>query len=153
MEMTADGNEGHDSERLTENERLAIISRVHSLLFWVGKFIPQHEIVEGRQIDLRDIIFQFISKENPSPEDIQGAKELADLLEVKARALEKQLNVHEVTRADAYKLLDEICGLLRAVDELRNSHGETAKYQKTALMAKVNDERRWLHFVDQLKLK
>jgi hypothetical protein len=144
---------GQGSERLTDRERKAIISRMHSLLFWVGKFIPEHEIVEGTQVDLRDVIFRFISKEDPTPEDIQGAKDLADVLERKARDLEKQLNNNQVTRADAYKLLDEVCGLLRAVDELRNSHGDLAIYQKTALMSKVNDEKRWLHFVDQLRLK
>ncbi|MGD0816905.1 MAG: DUF5788 family protein [Methanomassiliicoccales archaeon] len=151
--MTEGEKVGDGSEYLSESERRAIISRIHSLLFWVGKFIPQHEIVEGRQIDLRDVIFQFISKDNPSPEDIQGAKDLADILESKARELEKQIKDHEVTRANAYQMLDEICGLLRAVDELRNSHGNLAIYKKTALMAKVSDERRWLQFVDQLKLK
>ncbi|HEY3419724.1 MAG TPA: DUF5788 family protein [Methanomassiliicoccales archaeon] len=151
--MAKGDGDGNGSEHLTESERRAIISRIHSLLFWVGKLVPQHEIVEGRQIDLRDVIFQFISKEKPTPEDIQGAKDLADLLEKKARDLEKQLSDHEVTKANAYRLLDEICGLLRGVDELRNSHGDLAVYQKTALMAKVRDERRWLQFVEQLKLK
>jgi hypothetical protein len=145
--------EGNGSEDLSESERKAIISRIHSLIFWVGKFIPQHEIVEGKEIDLRDVIFQFISKEDPSPEEIQGARDLADMLEKKARELEKQIKDDEITRANAYQMLDEICGLLRAVDDLRNSHGEMAVYKKTALMSKVNDERRWLQFVDQIKIR
>lgn len=151
--MTTGTNGVNGSERLSDGDRAAIVSRIHSLLFWVGKFIPQHEIVEGREIDLRDVIFKFISEENPSPEDIQGAMELADILERKARDLEKHLNDREVTRVNAYRILDEVCGLLRAVDELRNSHGDLAKYQKTALMAKVNDEKRWLQFIEQLRLK
>ena len=151
--MADSGRIEDGSDRLSESERRAIISRIHSLLFWVGKFVPQHEIVDGRQIDLRDVVYQFVSQDNPSPEEVQGAKDLADILERKARELETQISDRGVTRANAYRLLDEICGLLRAVDELRNSHGDLAKYQKTALMAKVNDERRWLQFVDQLKLK
>ncbi len=145
--------ENGSSESLSESERRAVLSRIHSLLFWVGKFIPEHEIVEGRQIDLRDVIYQFVSKANPSPEEVQGAKDLADILENKARELEKQIKDREVTRDHAYLMLDEICGLLRAVDELKNSHGDLARYQKTALMAKVNDERRWLQFIDQIKIK
>jgi hypothetical protein len=39
------------------------------------------------------------------------------------------------------------------VDELRFSHGRTARYKMTALMAKVNDEKRWLQFVEQLRIK
>jgi hypothetical protein len=150
MEGTNDGN---GSERLSEADRKAIISRIHSLLFWVGKFVPQHEIVEGEDIDLRDVIFRFVSKEDPSPEEVQGAKDLADRLEKKARELENDIREHDVTRADAYRMMDEICGLLRAVDELRNTHGDVAKYAKTALMFKVNDEKRWLHFVDELKIR
>ena len=146
-----EGNKG--SERRTEVDRRAVISRIHSLLFWVGKFVPQHEIIEGREIDLRDIIFRFVSKEDPTPEDIQGAKDLAERLEKKARELEKEIRVDEVTRADAYRMMDEICGLLRAVDELRNSHGDVALYKKTALMEKVNDQKRWLQFVDQLRMR
>lgn len=151
--MVDDHVDGNGAARLTERDRAAIISRIHSLLFWVGKFIPQHEIVQGREIDLRDVIFQFVSKDDPTPDEIQGAKDLADLLETKARALEKEIKGRELTKANAYLMLDEICGLLRAVDDLRNSHGDVAKYEKTALMAKVNDERRWLQFVDELKIK
>ena len=150
--MTEEDGVNKGSERLTEVDRRAIISRIHSLLFWVGKFVPQHEIIEGREIDLRDIIFRFVSKEDPTPEDIQGAKDLAERLEKKARELEKEIRVDEVTRADAYRMMDEICGLLRAVDELRNSHGDVALYKKTALMEKVNDQKRWLQFVDQLRI-
>lgn len=141
------------SERLSESERKAIISRIHSLLYWVGMFVPQMEIVDGRQVQLRDVVYRFVSKENPTLEEVQGAKALSDLLEKKARELELEIRERDVTRVHAYQLLDEICGLLRAVDELRFAHGRTAKYKITALMAKVNDERRWLQFVEQLKIK
>ena len=151
--MAEEGNGSNGSQKLSDSERKAIISRIHSMLFWVGKFIPQHEIIEGRDVDLRDLTFQFVSNEHPSQEEIQGAKELADILENKARELELQIREDEVTKANAYEMLDEICGLLRAVDDLRNSHGDIAMYKKKALMEKVNDERRWLQFVDELKLK
>jgi hypothetical protein len=145
--------EENGSELLSESERRAIISRIHSLLYWVGMFIPQVEIVDGKQVDLRDVVYQFVSKENPSLDEAQGARALSDILDKKARELELQIKEHDVTKVHAYHLLDEICGLLRAVDELRNSHGKTAKFKMSALMAKVNDERRWLQFVEQLKLK
>ena len=144
---------GNGSERLSEDERRAIISRIHSLLYWVGMFVPQAEIVDGKRVDLRDVVYQFVSKEEPSLEEVQGAKALSDMLEQKARELELQLKEHDLTKVNAYQLLDETCGLLRAVDELRNSHGKTAKFKMLALMAKVNDERRWMQFVEQIKLK
>lgn len=145
--------EDDGSERLSENERRAVISRIHSLLYWVGMFVPQVEIVDGKRVDLRDVVYQFVSKEEPSLEEAQGAKALSDMLDQKARELELQIKERELTKVHAYQLLDEICGLLRAVDELRNSHGKTAKFKMLALMAKVNDERRWMQFVEQIKLK
>jgi hypothetical protein len=116
-------------------------------------FVPQLEIVDGRKVDLRDVVYNFISKENPTIEEVQGARDLADRLEKKARELENELKERDVTRIHAYQLLDEICGLLRAVDELRSSEGKTAQYKLTSLMAKVNDEKRWLQFVEELKIK
>jgi hypothetical protein len=145
--------EGYGSERLSEGERRAIISRIHSLLYWVGMFVPQIETVNGLQVDLRDVVYKFVSKDNPTLEEVQGAKDLSDLLEKKARELELQIRESDMTRVHAYHLMDEICGLLRAVDELRFSHGRTARYKMTALMAKVNDEKRWLQFVEQLRIK
>ena len=151
--MEAGEIEDQESERLSESDRRAIISRIHSMLYWVGKFVPQLEIVEGEQVDLRDVVYRFVSREEPTLEEVQGAKELSDILEKKARELEKQLKEKEVSKVNAYQLLDETCGLLRAVDELRSSHGKTAKYKKAALMAKVSDEKRWLQFIEQLKMK
>lgn len=81
FDMERGTGERNVSERLSDGDRRAIISRIHSLLFWVGRFVPQHEIIEGEDIDLRDIIFQFVSKEDPTPEEIRGAKDLADRLE------------------------------------------------------------------------
>ena len=145
--------EDNGSERLSENDRRAIISRIHSLLYWVGMFVPQVEIVNGKRVDLRDVVYQFVSKEDPTLEEAEGARALSDMLEKKARELELEIRERDLTKVHAYQLLDEICGLLRAVDELRNSHGKTAKFKMLALMAKVNDERRWLQFVEQIKLK
>ena len=140
-------------ECLTESERNAIISRIHSFLYWVGMFIPEQELVGGRQVNLRDVVYNFISKEKPTPEEVQGARDLANMLEKKARELEKEIKEQDVTRTHAYQLLDEICGLLRAVDELRSAKGKTAEFKRTSLMAKVNDEKRWLQFVEHLKIK
>jgi hypothetical protein len=44
-------------------------------------------------------------------------------------------------------LLDEICGLLRAVDEIRHAQDASAQIKAKALMNRVTDERRWLDFV------
>ena len=136
-----------DPSPLTEEDRRKILGRIHSLLFWLGKFIPEEELLEGEKIPLRDVIFRYIMKENPSPEEVQGALDLADALEVKARQLEKQVQEGILTKGEAHVILDEICGLLRAVDDIRKSRGANAPIKAKAMMNRVQDERRWLSFV------
>jgi hypothetical protein len=136
-----------DPSPLTEEDRRKILSRIHSLLFWLGKFIPEEELLEGEKIPLRDVIFRYIMKEDPSPEEVQGALDLADALETKARQLEKQLQVGILTKGQAHSILHEVCGLLRAVDDIRKSRGANAPIKAKAMMNRIQDERRWQSFV------
>ena len=136
-----------DPSPLTEEDRRKILSRIHSLLFWLGKFIPEEELLEGERVPLREVIFRYIMKESPSPEEVQGALDLADALEAKARQLEKQLQGGILTKGEAHAILDEICGLLRAVDDIRKSRGANTPIKAKAMMNRVQDERRWLTFV------
>lgn len=132
---------------LTPEERKKILSRFHSLLFWVGEFIPELEELEGREVPLRDIIFRFITEQAPSKETVKGAQELASLLESKAKALERDLATKNMKKDRAYEVMHEALGLLRAVDELRDLRLEDREVKAQALVARVNDERRWLDFV------
>jgi hypothetical protein len=54
-------------------------------------------------------------------------------------------------RPTAHKVMHEALGLLRAVDELRNIRPEDQEVRARALMATVNDEKRWLDFVKRTK--
>ena len=139
-----------DSSPLTEEDRKKILGRLHSILYWLGKFIPEEELLQGENIPLREVIFRFIMKENPSPEEVQGAMDLANVLEAKARQLEKQLEVGQLTKGEAHKILHEASGLLRAVDEIRRSRGANAPILAKSMMDRIQDERRWLTFVKEI---
>jgi hypothetical protein len=137
-----------DTSPLTEQDRAKIMARIHSALFWLGKFIPEEEIIEGQEVPLRDVIFNFVSKEHPSEDEVIDALSLADALQKKARELEMSLKTGDgLTKGQAHMLLDEICGLMRAVDEIRTSRGADAQLKAKALMTKVSDEKRWQEFV------
>ncbi|HUL39815.1 MAG TPA: DUF5788 family protein [Methanomassiliicoccales archaeon] len=137
-----------DSSPLTDQDRAKILARIHSALFWLGKFIPEEEIIEGEKVPLRDIIFNFVSKEHPSDEEVLEALSLADAMQRKARSLETSLKSEgNLTKGQAHMLLDEICGLMRAVDEIRTSRGADAHLKARALMSRVQDEKRWQEFV------
>ncbi len=139
-----------DTKPLTEEDRRKILSRLHSLLFWLGKLIPEEELLDGERIPLREVIFRFVMNEKPSPEEVQGAMALAEALEAKARKLEKGLQVDNLTRGQAHMILDEISGLLRGVDDIRKAKGTNGPIMAKAVMNRVQDERRWLSFVKKI---
>lgn len=136
-----------DPNPLSEEDSRRIMARIHSLLFWLGKFIPEEELLEGQRIPLREIIFNFISKAEPSEEEVEEAMSLAEALQRKAKALEMEIRDKQISKGEAHLLLDEICGLLRAVDEIRHAKVGEANVKAMALMKRVADEKRWLHFV------
>jgi len=137
-----------DTSPLTEEDRAKILARIHSALYWLGRFIPEEEILEGKKLPLRDIIFKFVSKEQPSEEEVEVALSLADSMKRKAIELEDSLKSEEhLTKGQAHMLLDEICGLMRGVDEVRTSKGADAQLKAQALMTKVKDEKRWQEFL------
>ena len=137
---------------LTEDERRRIIKRLHSMLSWVGSSIPEKEVIQGRQIDLRKIVLELISKPKLTRDDIEKARILAKGIAERERYLEEVIVHGDITEEEALLLLEEARGLLRAMEELKNIR-ERAEAIKTkeVLLSKVDDERRWRRFLDRIK--
>ncbi len=137
---------------LTEEDRRKIVARIHSLLFWVGKLIPEHLQVNDRQLPLRDVVYHYIENDRPSEEQKGDALALASMLEKRADTLEEEIK-HDpkLTRQDACEMMNEVTGLLRAVDEIRTADSETAKVKSRALMSRVEDTRRWHKFLKEVR--
>jgi len=139
---------------LSPDDRAKMLARIHSLVYWVGMLIPEHELLGGSEIDLREVVFDLTNKENLSEEDVAKVHELIALLKAKENDLEKKL-AHDPMNVEAGKnLLEEICGLLRAMDELRSVESvEKAEFRKQEVMSRVEDAKRWQKFVDAIKLQ
>jgi len=139
------------SDCLTPEERGKILSRFHSLLFWVGENVPDTEELDGTKVPLRDVVFRFITEQQPSEDTVLSAHQLARELESKARSLEKDLRLEPMERETAYRVMHEALGLLRAVDELRALKLEDRDLRARELMTKVTDEKRWLSFLQKIR--
>ncbi len=138
---------------LTSDERSKMISRIHSLVYWVGMLIPEHALLGNSEIDLREVVYNLTSKEKLSAEDVREVNDLIEQLKKRERDLEEQLSRDQMTRDAAKGMLEEICGLLRAIDELRSAENpQGAEFRKKALMNKVEDAKRWQKFVDSIKV-
>lgn len=146
---------GVDASRLlTPEERAKMLSRIHSLVYWVGMMIPEHEVLGGSEIDLRQVVYDLVTKEELTPEDRRKVDELIAQLRMKARSLEAKLAKDTLVVEKAKELLEEICGLLKAIDELRTAESkELAEFRKRELMGKIDDARRWQRFVDSIKIQ
>ncbi len=137
---------------LTEEDRRKIVARIHSLLFWVGKLIPEHLDVEDRSLPLRDIVYHYMENENPSPEQTKDALALATMLERRANSLEEEIKHDEaLTRREACDIMNEVTGLLRAVDEIRWADSESAKIKRKTLMSRIEDNKRWQKFIKEVR--
>ncbi|KAF5066671.1 hypothetical protein DSECCO2_261060 [anaerobic digester metagenome] len=140
-----------EKDCLTPEERNKILSRFHSLLFWVGENVPDTEELDGMKVPLKDVVFRFITEQQPSEDTVRAAHQLARELESKARALEKDLRLMPMERETAYQVMHEALGLLRAVDELRDLKLEDRNVKARELVSRVSDEKRWLSFLRKIR--
>jgi len=137
---------------LTNEERAKMLARIHSLVYWVGMLIPERELLGDSEIDLREVVYNLTNKEELSAEDIAKVNELIRLLKAKEHSSESKLAHDELTLKAATDLLEEICGLLRAIDELRSIETpEKAEFRKQEVMSRIEDAKRWQHFLESIK--
>lgn len=141
------------SRLLTPEDRARMLSRIHSLVYWVGMLVPEQELLGDSKIDLRETVFKLTTKASLTKEDIAEADELVRALRAKERELERKLVHDPMTVGTANGLLEEICGLLKAMDDLRAAESpDAAEVRKRELLARIEDAKRWQKFVDEIKL-
>ncbi len=139
---------------LQSEERQRILKRIQSLFNWVGASIPEEAEIDGKTIKLRRLVSDFITKTEISDEDQKNIKILNKALLKKEKALENIISRGKISDHKAMKLLEEITGILRAVDKLRNlteDDQDDAQTDKEDLMRKIDDEKRWMKFVRSMK--
>jgi hypothetical protein len=136
---------------LTEEDRKRILGRIHSMLYWLGRVLPDEVELNDHKVNLRDFVNEYLQKERPTEMERQEASALSDLLKKKARLIEADIGTDGLTRKQACDMMGEVCTLLRAVDELQTSPKEEATLMHEELMKKVDDAKRWDRFVKGVK--
>lgn len=137
---------------LAPEERAKMLARIHSLVYWVGMLIPEQEPLDGSEVDLRQVVYDLTTKERLTEEDVAKVNHLIRLLKEKEKALEARLARDPMTLDTAKALLEEICGLLRAIEELRAVESPAkAEFRKAEVMSRVEDERRWRRFLEAIR--
>ncbi len=147
------GDDVLDASRLlTSEDRAKMLSRIHSLVYWVGMLVPEQELLGDSKIDLRETVFTLTTKDSLTAEDRAAADELVQQLRTKEHELERKLAHNPMTVDTANGLLEEICGLLKAMDDLRAAESpDAAQVRKRELMARIEDAKRWQKFVEEIR--
>jgi len=151
-EPDAPAEELVDARRLlTDDERAMLLSRVHSLVYWVGMLIPEHELLGGSEIDLRELVYNLTTKDQLTNDEVAQVNELIRLIKQREHLLETRLAHDPMTLDTAKAMVEETCGLLRAIDELRTVETkEKAEFRKADVISRLDDARRWQKFVESI---
>jgi hypothetical protein len=137
---------------LTEEERDRFLDRAHSVFSWVGNLIPDREKFDNTEIELRNVIFKLRTKKGITDDDRELARLLIQKIKGRKGELENRLKNDKMTLAAAKKLLDEISGLVRALNDLHDVElSDELIERKSAIFNRIDDEKRWQKYLKRIK--
>ncbi|MCJ2556775.1 MAG: DUF5788 family protein [Candidatus Thermoplasmatota archaeon] len=153
--MSYIGHEKHKhrpEELLTREEREKVMARIRSLFFWVGETIPDEVEISGRRVPLRDLVHDFVHKQELSDEEREDIGALTRDLQKREKFFAHLLDLPDITKEEAEEISHRLLGILRAIDELRSlEEGPERDIEKSSLMKKIEDEKRWLKYTKGLR--
>lgn len=141
------------ADEYTQEDRRKCEIRLHKLLAWVGTQYPENLDVQGKNIKIREFIFDLITKNKLSSKDLKEIKILLHILqEIKLRK-EKELETMKLTISEGRQLCDEIAGLIRAVDTLKDllKMREKGEFYRKSKENRIRREKRWIKYLENLK--
>jgi hypothetical protein len=137
---------------LTDEERQRILDRAHSVFSWVGNLIPDKEKFDNTEIELRNVIFKLRTKKGITDDDRELARLLIQKIKGRKSDLENRLKNDKMTLSAAKKLLDEISGLVKALNDLHDVElSDELIERKSAIFNRINDEKRWQKYLKRIK--
>jgi hypothetical protein len=137
---------------LTDEERDRFLDRAHSVFSWVGNLIPDKEKFDNTEIELRNVIFKLRTKKGITDDDRELARLLIQKIKVRKGQLETKLKNDKITLAVAKQLLNEISGLVKALNDLHDVElSDELIERKSAIFNRIDDEKRWQRYLKRIK--
>jgi len=141
------------ADEYTQEDRRKCEIRLHKLLAWVGTQYPEDLDVQGKNIKIRKFIFDLVTKNSLSNKDLREIKiRLHILREIKLKK-EKELETIKLKILEGKQLCDEIAGLIRAIDTLKDlakmkeKNGIHRKFKEN----RIKDGKRWIKYLEKIK--
>jgi hypothetical protein len=140
---------------LSPEERKSILNRIESAFNWLGADIPDEIELKGVKYNLKEEIQNLILKQELSTLEHRRLRKLITALEAEEKVMVNIVKTHDISDHKAMELCEQICGILRAMHELREIVDKTGKGKaidaKEELMDRVEDTKRWLSYVKKVK--
>jgi hypothetical protein len=130
-------------------EREHLLNGLHRYLIWVGEAVPEEVEVDGKNIQLHELIWGCIHKKEHSEQEKNRILELVQLLEAKVEHDEETLIKARLTREEAKRLYHDIASLIRSIMDLKECEADKVRLKVSSdeIKQKVDDARRWMGFL------
>ncbi len=140
---------------ITTQEREHLLYGLRRFLVWVGEKPPERMQIDGRDIELHELIWRCIQKKGFSEDEKSRFMGLIRTLETKEKIDEETLARTELTRKEAMELYHETAALIRAIIDLRECEEGKIKLLGATeeTRQKVDDARRWMGFLKNIGKK
>jgi hypothetical protein len=141
-------------EYIPQAEREHMLFELHRYLAWVGESIPEMITIDGKDIQLHELVWKLIQKRRLTESETKCVKWLIHKLETIEQIDEERIEKAHLTRAQAELIQHEAAGLLRAIMDLRDlEEGKIrpADLKKLNIADKVEDARRWVKYMKQMR--
>ena len=137
---------------ISQAEREHMLFELHRYLAWVGESIPEMIPIDGKDIQLHDLVLKLIQKRRLTESERTCVKWLIHKLETIEQIDEEKIEQAHLTQAALIQ--DEAAGLLRAIMDMKDLEGgkiRKADLKKLNITDKVEDARRWVKYMKQMR--
>ncbi|MEZ5334144.1 MAG: DUF5788 family protein [Methanolobus sp.] len=142
-----------ETDEISDSERQKLLTKLHKSLFWVGEAIPEKVELEGKDVNLHEIVWEIVNKPGLSDNDLKDIERFLKMLCEKEQEYEKRLECEHLNRDEAKELFDRTAGLRRAImdmKELAKASKRKSFFKDRHICTDVNTEQ-WEKLANRIK--
>ncbi|WP_227774621.1 DUF5788 family protein [Haladaptatus pallidirubidus] len=132
---------------MKEYERKGLLERVEREGATVGASIPEEITVQGRDIDLREFVFEIKRRETIPPGERDRVEQAKTNLRRERLQRKQRLEEGDISREEGEILVDSIIGIDRALNALENLGAANLEAEERTKEAA--DQKRWMSFLQK----
>lgn len=144
-----------ENEDISEQERQKLLNRLHKSLFWVGEAIPRKVKLEGKDVDLHEIVWEIVNKPKLYEDDLDNIDRFLEILCEKEKEYEERLETEPLSCDQAKILFDKAAGVRRAMMDLRElmTPSKRKTIFKNRHICEDVDTEKWDELADKIQKK